>query len=73
MINTVLKLCDRKENSCEKEKCDQKMSKEDYRRCITKMINEISNEDMLKKIFTFAHVYYTDAGAMLEEREVHTS
>lgn len=49
------------------------MSKEDYRRCIAKMINEISNEDMLKKIFTFAHVYYTDAGSTLEESEVHTT
>lgn len=49
-----------------------KMSKEDYRRCITKMINDIGNEDMLKQLFFITQVYRTRMEAMLEEREVHT-
>lgn len=49
---------------------NEKMNKEDYRRCITKMINEIGNEDMLKRLFFITQVYYTGVGAMLEESEV---
>lgn len=31
------------------------MSKEEYRECIIKMINEISDEKQLKRIFLFLH------------------
>lgn len=49
-----------------------KMSKEDYRRCITKMINEIGNEDMPRKLFYITQVYYTGVGAMLKKKERDT-
>ena len=50
-----------------------KMSKEDYRRCITKMINEIGNEDMLRQLFFITQVYRTRMEDMLRENNTNTT
>lgn len=46
------------------------MNKEDYRYCITKMVNKIGNKSMLRKLFLFTQVYYLSEEAALEESEV---